>query len=133
MAAPTFAIFQTSRKLKHVALEQTHYQLINTSLIFTYASWRYCNCYEFSGCRSKPLYRRLTGKRNYCYICCIRVTYNIDKIYKIQKIGDIINIFWELKEDIQICIDFGYEKFWFYHYPCLKDSNLYCNPCLKNL
>ena len=29
------------------------------------------------------------------------VTYNIDEIYKIQKIGNIINIFWELEEDIQ--------------------------------
>lgn len=37
----------------------------------------------------------------------MRVTYNIDKIYKIQKIGDTINILWKLKEDIQMCIDFG--------------------------
>ena len=43
----------------------------------------------------------------------MRVTYNIDKIYKIQKIGDLINISWEFKEDIQICIDFGYENFGF--------------------
>ena len=31
----------------------------------------------------------------------MRITCNIDEIYKIQKIGNIVNIFWELKEDIQ--------------------------------
>ena len=49
MAAPTLVVCQTARKLKHMALQQIHYQLINTSLIFTYSGWNYCNCYEFSG------------------------------------------------------------------------------------
>ena len=84
-----------------MALQQIHYQLINTSLIFTYSGWNYCNCYEFSGWWLKPKYRRLIGERNNCYICQMRITYNIDEIYKIQKIGNIIKIFWELKEDTQ--------------------------------
>ena len=110
MAAPTLVVCQTARKLKHMALQQIHYQLINTSLIFLYRHWNYCNCYEFTGCCLKPKYRRLIEERNYCYICQMRVTCNIDEIYKIQKIRNIINIFWELKEDIQKCLVFDIQK-----------------------
>ena len=46
MATPTFVICKTARKLKHMALEEIHYQLINTSLILTYRSWKYCDCYN---------------------------------------------------------------------------------------
>ena len=50
MAAPTFFICHTTRKSKHLALEEIHYQLVNTSMIFTYASSTYCECDKFSGC-----------------------------------------------------------------------------------
>ena len=42
----TFIICKTAPKLKHLALRQIHYQLINTCLIFTYNSSDYCNCYK---------------------------------------------------------------------------------------
>ena len=74
MAAPTFVICQTARKLKHMALEQIQYQLINTSLIFMYSGWNYCNFYKFSPCQLKPKYRRLIGERNFCCICRMRIT-----------------------------------------------------------
>lgn len=32
MATPTFIICKTARKLKHMALQQIYFQLINTSL-----------------------------------------------------------------------------------------------------
>ena len=35
MAAPTFVICQTARKLKDLALEEIHYQLVNKNTIFT--------------------------------------------------------------------------------------------------
>ena len=117
MAAPIFVICQTARKLKHLALEQIHYQLVNTSIIFKYASWSYCECDKFSGCRVKRRHRRLTAERNYCFICRTRIAFNIDKIYKINKIQTIINTFLDLQEHIQLCIDFGHEKFCFYDYP----------------
>lgn len=76
----------------------------------------------------------MSGERNYCYISRIRVSYKIDKIYKIQKIKGIINIFWKLKEDIQICIDSGYEKFWFNNYKRNRKRkfNKTYNTCLKS-
>ena len=117
MAAPTFAICWTATKLKHLALRIVHYQLVNTSLIFTYASWNECACDKFSGCRIKPRHRRLTAERNYCFICRTRITFNIDKIYRVNKIQNIINNFLDLKKYLQQCVDFGHEKFWFYDYP----------------
>ena len=115
----TFIICHTAQKLKHLALMEIYYQLINTSLILTYNSFNHCNCYKFSGCRMKPLHRRLRGERNYCYICQLKVNYNIDKIYKIVRIFDIYNAYVLLKDDLQQCLDQGYEKFWFYNYHIL--------------
>ena len=50
MATPTFIICKTARKLKRMALQKIYFQLINTSLSFTYNSWKYCDCYKFGGC-----------------------------------------------------------------------------------
>ena len=91
MAVPTFIICKTPLKLKYLSLKEIYYQLINTSLIFTYNSFKYCECYKFSGCRLKPTHRRLSRERNYYFICQMRIMYNIDKIYKLQKISTIIN------------------------------------------
>ena len=117
MAVPTFAICRTASKLKYLALREVHYQLVNTSLIFTYASWNECVCDKFSGCRNKPRHRKLSGERNYCFICRTRITFNIDKIQRTNKIQNIINTFINLKEHIQLWFDFAHEKFWFYYYP----------------
>ena len=83
MAAPTFVICWAASKLKHLALRIVHYQLVNTSLIFLYASWNKCVCDKFSSCRIKPRHRRLTAERNYCFTCRTRITFNIDKIYNL--------------------------------------------------
>ena len=56
----TFVIFNTAQKLKDLALMEIYYQLINTSLILTYTGFN--QCYQFSGCHMKPLYRRLSGE-----------------------------------------------------------------------
>ena len=127
MAAPTFVICQTARKLKDLALEEIHYQLVNTNTIFTYASWSYWECDKFSGCRVKPRHRRLTAEKNYSFISRTRITFNIDKIYRKNDIQNIINTFLNLKEHLQLCIDFGHEIFWFYDYPKM---NRY--PCVTN-
>ena len=54
----TFVICSTAQKLKHLALMEIYYQLINTSLVLTYTGFNHCKCYQFSGCRMKPLHRR---------------------------------------------------------------------------
>ena len=101
----TFIICHIAQKVKHSALMEIYYQLINISLILTYNSFNHCNCYKFSGCRMKPLHRRLRGERNYCYICQLKVNYNIDKIYKIARISDIYNAYVLLKDDLQQFLD----------------------------
>ena len=97
--AATFIICRTASKLKHVASTN----LLSTYKYvpyFSYASWNKCSCYKYSGCPLKPLHRKLSGERNFCFVCSVRVTYNIDKIYKLQKTSDIINTYWEIKEDL---------------------------------
>ena len=126
MAALTFVICRTASKLKHLVLRVVHYQLVNTSLICMNANWNDCECDKFSGCRVKPRHRRLTAERNYYFFCRTRITFHIDRIYRINKIKNIINTFLELKEHIELCIDFGHKKFWFYGYPKM---NRY--PCVK--
>ena len=55
MDSEKFIICRTAPKLKHTALQEIYYLLLNTSLIFTYSSWNKCNCHEFPGCRLKPM------------------------------------------------------------------------------
>ena len=106
----------TPRKLKHLALKEVHYQLINTCLIISSVGWRYCNCWEFSGCRERPSHTNLRGDQNYCYICQIKKTFNLDKMYKLVKIQEVFNTFLELKKDLQIFLDNGFSNFWLYDY-----------------
>ena len=113
MAAPLFVICRSTNRLKHMALKKIHYQLLNTCLIIIYNGW---NSYKFQGCRLKPRHRRLSGERNYCPICQIRTTYNIDKIYKLDKISDVFNTYLELKTDLQLYLNFGCENVWLYDY-----------------
>ena len=71
----------TLNKLKHMALYQIYDELINTSLIFTYNAHNNCCCDQFQGCQVKPLTLWLDSQRNYCFVCQVKVTYNIH-IYK---------------------------------------------------
>ena len=106
----------TPRKLKHLALKEVHYQLINTYLIISSVGWQYCNCWEFSGCREQQSHTNLHGDRNYCYICQIKKTFNLDKMYKLVKNQEVFNTFLELKKDLQIFLDNGFSNFWLYDY-----------------
>ena len=112
----TFVICHTANKLKHIALREIHYQLLNTCLIISSVGWRYCNCYEFSGWRQRPMHRNLSGEHNYCLLCQIRKTYNLDKIYKIRKIQEAFNLYKDLKKDLQNFLNSGFTNFWLYDY-----------------
>ena len=103
-----------------MALYQIYDELINTSLIFTYNAYNNCCCDQFQGCRVKPLTSWLDSQRNYCFVCQVKVTYNINKIYKLKRIDEIINTYLQIKEDLQLCIDFGCENFWLYRFQIKK-------------
>ena len=60
----------------------------------------------------KPLHSRVSGERNYCFICQLRINYNVDKIYKIARFPNIINTYILLKEEND-CLNQGYEQLWF--------------------
>ena len=99
-----------------------------------YSSWNKCSCHELQGCRLKPLHPRLNGERNYCFVCRVRATYNIDKIYKLKRITETFNTYRQMKEDLQLCINFGCDNFWLYHYKTnrkRKFGETYSR-CLKN-
>lgn len=57
-------------------------------------------CYEFSECWLRPWYRQLSRERNYCLTCQLRIIYNINKIYKIEKIPAIFNTYIGLRNDL---------------------------------
>ena len=109
---------RSPRKLKHLTLKGIYYKLLNTSCIFTCNRSNNCSCDQFQGCWLKPLWHTIDGKRNYCYVCRVGVTYNADRIQKLTKIADIFDNYREIKKDIQLCITFDPEcdEFWMYHY-----------------
>ena len=94
------------KKLKQLRVKSVYYKLLNTSYIFILNAWNYCRCDQFQGCRFKPRNSLESGKRYYCCIYRIGVTYHSDRIEKLIKIADIINNTLEMKKDIQLCIDF---------------------------
>ena len=108
--------FDKPRKLKHLVLSSIFYRLLNTSYIFTYNSFLYCPCDQFQGCHTKPV-NSIIADRNYCYICHVKVTYN-EKQRKMKKMAFVYNNFLEIKQDIQLCIDFdpNCKNVWMYHY-----------------
>ena len=114
MALKILLTTNTPNKLEHMALWQIYSELINTCLIFTYNSLEKCCCDQFQSCRVKSLVSWLDGERNYCFVCRVKVAYDINKICKITKITQIINTYLEIKEDLQLCINFGCENFWLY-------------------
>ena len=60
----------------------------------------------------------MIANKNYCYICRVGVTSDEEKIKNPRKIADVTNNFLNIKEDIQLRIDFdsSCDKFWMYHY-----------------
>ena len=60
----------------------------------------------------------MIADRNYCYVCRVKVTYDEEKIKSLKKIAFVCNNFLEIKEDIQLYIDFdpSWKDFWMYHY-----------------
>ena len=70
-----------------------------------------------TGCRTKPV-NGLIADRNYYYVCRFSGTYDEEKIKNLQNITFIYNYFLEIKEDIQLFIDFNpsSKDFWMYHY-----------------
>lgn len=61
-----------TKNLKHIALKEIHYQLINTCLIISSQGWCYCICWRYLGCRNRTSHSNLMGERNYCKICQIK-------------------------------------------------------------
>ena len=64
----------------------------------------------------RDLHTNLFGERNYCIICQIKKTFNLDKIYNLDKIQQVFNNFLSLKKELQIFLNNGYRNFWLYHY-----------------
>ena len=60
----------------------------------------------------------MIADRNYCYVCRVKVTYDEEKIKSLKKLAFVCNNFLEIKEDIQLCIDFdpSCKDFWMYRY-----------------
>ena len=60
----------------------------------------------------------MLADRNYCYICRVGVIYGEERIKNLRKITNVYNNFLNIKEDIQLCIDFDStcDKFWMYHF-----------------
>ena len=102
------------KKLKHIALKEVHYQLVNTCLIISSVGWHYCNCWRYHGCRARPTHIHLFGERNYC-ICQMK-TFNPYKIYNLDKIQDVFNNFLSLKKELQIFLNNSYSNSWLHHY-----------------
>ena len=118
-------------KLKHLALKEIHYQLLNTCLIISSEGYCFCDCWKYSGCCQRPSYTNLIGTRSYCSICQIISTYNIDRMYCLQTIQQTWKLYLELKNDLQ---EFQrrtqFHNFWFKHYTD-KFKTKYVNSFVK--
>ena len=68
------------KKLKHIVLKEVYYQLVNTCLIISSVGWRYCTVGDIMDAE-RDLHN-LFGERNYCIICQIKKTFNLDKIWR---------------------------------------------------
>ena len=63
--------FERVRKLKYKAAKDIFYNVLNICYNFTYNSWYYCSCRKFYGCLLE------NGEESYCFICQIRIGYDI--------------------------------------------------------
>ena len=106
-----------AKKLKHIALKEIHYQLINTCLVISSQAHCYCVCWKYSGCRLRPSHNDFMGARNYCKICQIKIIYNMDRLYNLKSIQQTWKLYVELKEDLQEFKNVTkHRSFWFKHY-----------------
>ena len=48
----------------------------------------------------------MVKSRTYCFICQMRIGYDIQEIEKVENLSTIINVYDSLKKDIKKCIDF---------------------------
>ena len=53
----------------------------------------------------------------------VKTIYNIEKIYKLKKISDIINTYEQIKEDLQLCSEFGCDNFRLYRFKTNLEIN----------
>ena len=104
--------FERVIKMKYNAAKDIFYDVLNICYNFTYNLWYYCSCRKFCGC---PLEN---GEESYCFICQIRIGYDIQEIEKIKNLSTIINVYDSLKKDIKKYIDFepNVDHFWRSHY-----------------
>ena len=115
------------KKLKHIALKEIHYQLVNTCLIISSEGWRYCLCWRYLGCRNRPSHCHLLGEGSYCKICQIGKIYHMDRMYNIRSIQETWKLYVELKKDLQeFSITTTHRNFWLEHY-----SRQYFNKKIK--
>ena len=88
-------------KLKHIALKEIHYQLLNTVLIIHTEAKDYCCCWAFSGCRQKPHFHNLAGVRNYCYICQLIHDYKPNRFERLRSIQETWQLYLKIMEDLE--------------------------------
>ena len=65
-------LWDRPRKLKYLSLSDPYYRLLNTSYIFTYNRWIYCQCDKFQGCRTNPI-NGMISNINYCCVCSVEL------------------------------------------------------------
>ena len=105
------------KKLKHLALKEIHYQLLNTSMIIKNEGYCYCTCWKHSGCRQRPSFNNLIGKKSYCSICQIHETYSMERLHQLKSIQQTWKLYIEFKEDLQEFIRITrFFNFWVKHY-----------------
>ena len=90
-----------SKKLKHIALKEIHYQLLNTVLIISKDVKEYCVCWAFQGCRQKPTFQNLAGDRNYCYICQLHEDYKPSRVERLRTIQETWQLYLKLNKDLE--------------------------------
>ena len=88
-------------KLKHIALKEIHYQLLNTVLIIHTEAKDYCCCWAFSGYRQKPHFHNLAGVRNYCYICQLIHDYKPNRVERLRSIQETWQLYLKIMEDLE--------------------------------
>ena len=122
-----------AKKLKHTALKEIHYQLINTCLIISSQGWCYCVYWHYLGCRQRPSHSNLMGERNYCKICQIKKIYHMDRMYNLKTIQEMWKLYLELKKDLQEFIDVTtHRNFWLEDYSREYKKNKRKKMFLKN-
>ena len=89
------------KKLKHIALKEIHYQLLNTVLIISKDVKEYCVCWAFQGCRQRPTFQNLAGVRNYCYICQLHEDYKPSRVERLRTIQGTWQLYLKLNKDLE--------------------------------